>query len=119
MSDENIEGITKNSTDITDKQIDSRVLSMMNLAYRVNQETDFFVSFNFCGHTDEISIEIRRNKRGGHNEIATCEFFIHHPTTTLSSLDKKISILKKILKTSNIPYDDIKSAHKRAEFKWI
>lgn len=90
---------------------DDLIMQCMNLAFLVNQHTDFCTFVRFYGHVNKCEIEIRAGKDNWQSEILSTEFTTEY-RKHLENKDKfsyyraKRDILRHILQEKDIPYDE-------------
>jgi len=90
---------------------DKLICEIIQLAYLVNEHTEFCTFIRFSGHVDSIDIEIRASKENWQSEILRTEFYTEvdkYRTVKdpLAFLKAKRDILAHILKDEDIPYEE-------------
>lgn len=90
---------------------DDLIMQCMNLAFLVNQKTEFCTFVRFSGHVNKCEIEIRAGKENWQSELLATEFTTAY-REHLANKDKysyyraKRDILRRILQEKDIPYDE-------------
>ena len=84
-------------------------MEIMNLAYIVDQETEYCVFINFSGHVQGLEVEIRESKSNWSTKVAEMDFYAFwnekYKDIPYDDLKAKKLVLESILENHDIPYD--------------
>lgn len=90
------------------------ILEIFALAYLVQVNTEYCVFINYAGHVDSFEVDIRESKERWQNEVYKTEFRTLHlarletnKDNPLNWLIAKRDLLKEILETKSIPYEEM------------
>jgi len=90
-------------------------LECMALAHLINEETEYCVFLDYHGHVGSIDIRIAASKRDYHNYVCEAEIYTRYgqmqratkEEKIIASLTAKRDVLRVILETEDIPYDEM------------
>lgn len=87
-------------------------MKMLHLAYLVQAETDYCVFIRYSGHVNNLEIEIAESKERWQNKILQADVYdaysvlVKDRPSWLASMEAKVSVLERIIRENEIPYED-------------